>query len=411
MPSVCQSRAVSDRSLRTSNGKFGTHRRPDFAELKKCEDFSYQQVKAKVRLGYHLKRIPHATMRVSTRVAYAWGCLVVEMQRMILFGLILLVIWGASDASNLEFSTADNDNLNLDKDPLPPQAVIRQPPTPVFPIWVDVDRVIVPVTVVNLDNQIVTGLDRDNFEIFDDKVKQEILSFSAEDTPVAVGMIFDTSGSMRDKIHKSKDAALQFLTTSNPEDQFMLVTFSKRPYLISNLAGNYEKLLSGLLFVTPSGSTSLLDAIYLGLAVIRKANTSRKALLVISDGGDNHSRYSFKSVKKAVKESDVQIFCMGIFGFMAGRMNTLDEAAGPTLLSILARISGGRMFSVEDPDELPDVAETISRELRNQYLVEYKPSNLVRDGRWRHTKVKLHPPRGMPPLRVYARTGYYAPTK
>jgi len=333
------------------------------------------------------------------------------MRRALRFGLIPFVLWGVIGVSHNGFPAEGKDNPHPEKDDQAANSVIRRPPIHSTPIQVNVNRVIVPITVTDPYDRIVTGLDKDNFEVFDDKVRQEILSFSTEDAPIAVGMIFDTSGSMSDKIQKSKEAALQFFKTSNPEDQFMLVTFSNRPYLISALTSDYENLLDRLLFVKSGGRTSLLDAIYLGLADMRKAGTSRKALLVISDGGDNHSRYTSRDIKRAVKESDVQIYCVGIFEPLAGRMRTPEEAAGPSLLSELAGISGGRMFSVEDPDELPDIAEKISIELRNQYVIAYKPSNLVRDGRWRRIKIKLHPPRGLPPLQVYARTGYYAPTQ
>lgn len=333
------------------------------------------------------------------------------MQRTLRLASILLALWVITGASNPGFTARNKDNPHPDKDQTPADVEIRQPPIHAMPVRVDVDRVIVPITVTDPYDRIVTGLDKGNFDVFDDKVQQQILSFSTEDAPIAVGMIFDTSGSMSDKLQKSKEAALQFFKTSNPEDQFMLVAFNNRPYLVSNLTGNYENVLDRLLFVKSEGRTSLLDAIYLGLADMRRANTSRKALLVISDGGDNHSRYTSRDVKKAVKESDVQIYCVGIFEPLSARARTPEEAAGPGLLSELASISGGRMFSVEDPDELPDIAEKISIELRNQYVIGYKPSNLVRDGRWRRIKVKLHPPRGLPPLQVYARTGYYAPTQ
>ncbi|HUZ47034.1 MAG TPA: VWA domain-containing protein [Terriglobia bacterium] len=326
-------------------------------------------------------------------------------------GLALLAVWGVSSTLNPAFSANRKDNSRPNKDDQTTNIVVRRPTIPSTPIHVNVDRVMVPVTVTDPYGRIVTGLDQDNFQVFDDKVRQKILSFSSEDAPIAVGMIFDTSGSMSDKIQKSKEAALQFFKTSNPEDQFMLVTFNNRPYLLSNLTSNYENLLDRLLFVKSGGRTSLLDAIYLGLADMRKSVTSRKALLVISDGGDNHSRYTSRDIKRAVKESDVQIYCVGIFEGPAGRTRTPEEAAGPSLLAELATISGGRMFSVESPDELPDIAEKISIELRNQYVIAYNPSNLVRDGRWRRIKVKLHPPRGLPPLQVYARTGYYAPTQ
>jgi Ca-activated chloride channel homolog len=298
-------------------------------------------------------------------------------------------------------NSKDNEAANV---------VIRRPPVHAAPIQVNVERVIVPITVTDSFDRIVTGLNKDNFEVLDDKVPQQILSFTEEDAPIAVGMIFDTSGSMSDKIQKSKEAALQFFKTSNPEDEFMLVAFNNRPYLISSLTDNYENLLDRLLFVKSGGRTALLDSIYLGLADMKKADTSRKALLVISDGGDNSSRYTFGNIKRALEESGVQIYAIGILD-PANSRGTLEERNGPSLLSELSDASGGRMFSVEDPDELPDIAEKISVELRNQYVIGYKPSNLVRDGRWRRIKIKLHPPRGLPPLEVYARTGYYAPTQ
>jgi Ca-activated chloride channel homolog len=139
--------------------------------------------------------------------------------------------------------------------------------------------------------------------------------------------------------------------------------------------------------------------------------TNRRALLIISDGGDNHSRYTENDIKRAVKEADVEMYAVGIFEPLSSRTRTLEEANGPELLAELAQVSGGRMFSVEDPNELPDIMEKISLELRNQYVVGYKPSNLIRDGRWRRVKVKLAPPKGAPPLQVYARTGYYAPAQ
>ena len=294
----------------------------------------------------------------------------------------------------------------------PPASVnVRQPNIHTRPIQVNVNMVVVGVTVTDPYDRIVTGLDQSNFEVFDDKVPQEIESFSTEDVPISVGMIFDASGSMSDKIEKSKEAALQFFKTSNPEDEFMLIQFNERPDLISAFTSKFEKLQDRLLFVKSGGRTALLDAIYLGLNEMKKARSTRKALLVISDGGDNHSRYTENEIKRAVRESDTQIFCVAVLEPLASRNRTPEEAAGPSLLSDLATVSGGRMFSVEDASELPDIAEKISIELRNEYVIGYKPSNLVRDGRWRRIKVKLDAPRGLPPLQVYARTGYYAPTQ
>lgn len=327
-------------------------------------------------------------------------------------GLVFfLAFWAISGLPSASLASGNEPAAHSGRKNQGPDVKIRRSPIDTTPIQLNVDRVIVPVTVTDPYDRIVTGLSKNNFEVFDDKVKQKILSFTTEDAPISVGMIFDTSGSMSDKIQKSKEAALEFFKTSNPEDQFMLISFSNRPYLVSAFTDNYENILDRMLFVKSGGRTSLLDAIYLGLMRMKKADNSRKALLVISDGGDNHSRYTERDIKRAVKESDVQIYAIGVFEPLADRDRTPEEAAGPSLLSELANISGGRMFSVEDPSELPDIAEKISIQLRNEYVIGYRPSNLVRDGRWRRIKVKLHPPRGLPPLQVYARTGYYAPTQ
>ncbi|HEV2494915.1 MAG TPA: VWA domain-containing protein [Terriglobia bacterium] len=288
---------------------------------------------------------------------------------------------------------------------------VRKPPIHTAPIQVDVNLVLLNVTVTDLYERVITGLDRDNFRVFDEKVEQEVVSFSTEDTPVSVGVIFDSSGSMAAKIQKSKEAVAQFFKTSNPQDEFLLINFNERFKLVSGFTSKFEDLENSLLGVKAGGRTALLDAIYLGLNEMKKASTNRKALLVISDGGDNYSRYADKDIKQAVKEADVQLYAVGIFEPLASRARTTEEANGPELLAELSRVSGGRMFSVEDPNELPDIVEKISIELRSQYVVGYKPSNLVRDGRWRRVKVKLTPPKGLPPLQVYARTGYYAPAQ
>jgi Ca-activated chloride channel family protein len=291
------------------------------------------------------------------------------------------------------------------------QLSIRQRPIHTAPIQVDVNMVIINVTVTDPYDRIVTGLDRAHFQVYDEKVEQDILTFSTEDAPISVGLVFDTSGSMGSKIHKAKEAALQFFKTSNPQDEFMLISFSERPNLVAPFTSKYENVQDRLIFVKEGGKTALLDALYLGLSEMKKATTSRKALLVISDGGDNHSRYTENDVKRAVRESDVQIYSVGIFEPLSARARTPEEARGPGLLAELSEVSGGRMFSVEDANELPDIMEKISVELRNQYVIGYKPSNLVRDGRWRRIRLRLNPPRGLPPLQVYARTGYYAPTQ
>lgn len=334
----------------------------------------------------------------------------VERRALLLGTAVGLVLAGATAAARM-LADEEVPSAPLADDRRPAQVLVKPEQIHTTPIQVDVNLVVVNVTVTDPYDRIVTGLDQENFQIYDEKVEQQIATFSTEDAPISVGLIFDSSGSMGEKIQKAKEAALQFFKTSNPQDEFLLINFSERPNLISAFTSKFENVQDRLLFVKSSGKTALLDAIYLGLSEARKAVTNRKALLVISDGGDNHSRYTERDVKRAVQESNAQIYAVGIFEPLSARARTPEEARGPSLLAELADVSGGRMFSVEDANELPDIAEKISIELRNQYVIGYKPSNLVRDGRWRRIRVKLNPPKGLPPLQVYARTGYYAPTQ
>jgi Ca-activated chloride channel family protein len=253
----------------------------------------------------------------------------------------------------------------------------------------------------------VTGLDKEDFQVFEDGVPQEVAYYSSEDIPVSIGVIFDMSGSMSDKVNKARQSAVQFFKTANPQDEFFLVSFNERAELTSRFTTSVEDLQSRLMYTAARGRTALLDGVYLGLSQMKGAHNSKKALLIISDGGDNHSRYSVNDVKNFVKEADVQIYSMGIFE--AGGGATQEELEGPSLLTEMCDLTGGRLFRVNSLDELPDVATKIGMELRNQYVLGYKPSNKTTDGHWRKIKVKVHPPRGLPPLNVFARTGYFGP--
>lgn len=276
------------------------------------------------------------------------------------------------------------------------------------PMRVDVDLVLIPATITDTLNRLVTGLERDNFELFENGQKQEIRHFSSEDAPLSLGVIFDTSGSMSNKIEKSREAVVEFFRTANPEDEFFMVAFSERPELVSDFTSSVEDIQGKLVTVNPRGRTALLDAIYMGLNKMRHAHQQKKALLVISDGGDNHSRYTESEIKSLVKEADVQMYAIGIFD---STPRTEEERMGPTMLAGLTDVTGGRTFTIDNPNELADVATKIGVELRNQYVLGYRPKNPVHDGKWRKVKVKLNPPKGLPPLHVYAKTGYYAPTE
>ena len=276
------------------------------------------------------------------------------------------------------------------------------------PIRKDVDLVLVPVTVTDPMNRLVTGLEKDNFSLTDSGQPQEIRHFSSEDAPVSLGVIFDVSGSMSNKIDKSRDAVVEFFRTANPEDEFFLVTFSDKPEVLADFTTSVEDIQDKLVYAVPKGRTALLDAIYLGMSRMRKAKHQKKALLIISDGGDNHSRYTEGEIKSMVKEADVQIYAIGLYD---RDFKTPEEREGPQLLAEMTDVTGGRSFAIGSPNELADVATKIGIELRNQYVLGYRPTNPARDGKWRKIKVKLNPPKGLPPLHVYAKTGYYAPTE
>ncbi|HMF90341.1 MAG TPA: VWA domain-containing protein [Candidatus Angelobacter sp.] len=276
------------------------------------------------------------------------------------------------------------------------------------PMQVDVDLVLVNVTVTDDWNRIVTGLDKDNFSILEGNEPQQVKHFSSEDAPLSLGVIFDMSGSMSDKITKAREAVIEFMKTANPQDEFFMVTFNDRPQLRADFTTSVEEVQGKLVYTVPQGRTALLDAIYMGINKMKDAHNSKKALLIISDGGDNHSRYTEHEIRSMVKEADVQIYAIGVFTTGATQQ---EEIAGPALLTDISEVTGGRMFTINNPNELADVATKIGIELRNQYVLGYRPTNKTKDGHWRKIKVKLIPPKGLPHLNVYSKTGYYAPSQ
>jgi Ca-activated chloride channel family protein len=276
------------------------------------------------------------------------------------------------------------------------------------PIRVNVDLVLVPVTITDPMNRLVTGLEKENFVLLDNGEKQVIQHFSSEDAPISLGVIFDMSGSMSNKIEKAREAVVEFFKTANPEDEFFLIAFNDKPTLVSDFTNSVEQVQGQLVYTAPKGRTALLDAIYLGVAKMRQAKLQKKALLIISDGGDNRSRYTENEIKSLVKEADVQIYAIGIFD-QSPRSD--EERYGPQLLAEVTDVTGGRTFTVDNPNELTDVAAKIGVELRNQYVLGYRPTKPAHDGKWRKVRVKLNIPKGLPQLSVYAKTGYYAPSE
>jgi Ca-activated chloride channel family protein len=216
---------------------------------------------------------------------------------------------------------------------------------------------------------------------------------------------------MGSKLMKSREAVKQFMKTANPEDEFFLIQFNDRPEMVVPFTPDTEEIQNRLMFAQSKGRTALLDGVYMAMNQMKKARNPRKAILIISDGGDNSSRYTETEVKNAVREADVQIYAMGIFEQLAARGRTPEELSGPALLGEVTEQTGGRHFAIDNIAELPDVAAKIGIELRNQYMLGYSPKNLTRDGKYRRVQVRLVKTTGLPQLKASFRTGYYAPTQ
>ena len=268
--------------------------------------------------------------------------------------------------------------------------------------------VLVPVTVTDPLNRFVLGLQKPDFHLFEDGAEQTIVQISGEDAPLSVGLVFDTSGSMGDKLRTSRQAALRFLTTMNSRDEAFLIQFSDHAQLAVDFTNQSDDIQNSLTAVQPGGLTAMLDAAELALRQMKKAKNPRKAILIISDGGDNNSKYTPAQIESLVREADIQVYAMGIFEPSIIPTLSAAEVSGPRLLSELAEQTGGRAFSASDPSDLPNVAVRIGIELRNQYVLAYAPKNKKKDGKYRKLAVKVNKPAGISDLKVHWRLGYYA---
>ncbi|MFN2531962.1 MAG: VWA domain-containing protein [Pyrinomonadaceae bacterium] len=306
----------------------------------------------------------------------------------------------------------------VDKTPLPPPPI--QIPTPPDgkpklgteldgPVVVNTDLITLTVTVTDTYGRYVSGLNKNAFSLYDDKQQQEITFFSDDDSPVSVGVIFDLSGSMSgDKIKRARDALSKFIQTSHDSDEYFLIAFNSRAQLLLDKTRDGNSVLDKLTFVETKNQTALYDACYLGVEKVQRGAHPKRALLLISDGQDNDSRYTFNELRKLLKESDVVLYAIGILsGTDAGSSLGME---GQNILDELAGVSGGKAFFPRSAAEMDDIFEQIALELRHQYSIGYKPENFTNDGKWHRIKVKVTPPRGLPRLFVRSKEGYYAIT-
>ena len=270
---------------------------------------------------------------------------------------------------------------------------------------VDVNMALVPVTVLDSHGRNVTGLEKENFRVYDGPEPRPIVSFSQQDAPITVGLVFDCSRSMREKFKTARTAPPMLYSRLNADDRSFLVTVSNRPRLVRGLTSNFEDIQSALLFERPDGSTSLLDAVYLSLQELKKAPTPRKALIVVSDGGENDSRYTMRELTSLAAEADAQIFTIGLYQ----NPGSVEEVSGPDTLGKLARASGGVDFVIGDVNDVKNAMSIIGTALHNEYVLGYYPPDHAQNGKVRRVKVQLMLPAGTPRVQVYARSRYYLP--
>jgi Ca-activated chloride channel family protein len=275
------------------------------------------------------------------------------------------------------------------------------------PVITNTDLITFTVTVTDIYGRFVSGLSKNAFSIFDDKQQQEITYFSDDDSPVSVGVVFDVSGSMSgDKVRRARDALAHFIQTSHDRDEYFLIAFNSRAQLLTDRTRDGNAILDKLTFVQTKNNTALYDACYLGVERVQRGTHTKRALLLISDGQDNNSRYTFNELRRALKESDVVLYSIGILG--GSDVGSSLGMEGQGILDELSGVSGGKAFYPRGPAEMDDIFEQIALELRHQYSIGYRPGTFTNDGKWHRIKVKVNPPRGLPRLFVRSKEGYYA---
>jgi Ca-activated chloride channel family protein len=271
------------------------------------------------------------------------------------------------------------------------------------PFRVDVDLVLVPVTVTDAMERPAMALTKRDFALYENGKLQEIRYFSEETAPVSIALLVDVSKSMTDKIDTERAAIVEFFKNACPQDEYFAITFSDRPRLVASSTQSIDELETKLSSVEPGGPTAMLDAVYMAQAELRSARYKRKAILIISDGGDNVSRYTLREIKQLAQESDVQIYAIGLFETFF--FNTIEERLGKKWLREITDATGGRTITVDNHAKLPEAAAELSREIRSEYVLGYRPVSPV-PNRWQKVKVRITSSSGEHPLRAYYKQGY-----
>lgn len=320
---------------------------------------------------------------------------------------------GKSTAQNPVVETAKPDSANPavpakatadDKTTTAKPADFKPPAQVQDKVILGTDIVNVIISVTDPYGRFVTGLTKEHFDVFDDKVKQQIAHFTDEDSPVSLGIVYDVSGSMKERLSRSIKALRRFIETSHDDDDFFLIGFNDRAKLVQDFTTSGDQVIGHLMFVNPKGSTALYDGAYIAVEKVQQGRHQKKALLIISDGQDNNSRYTYKELRNRVKEADVQIYAIGITD---PATDTL-AGFGRGVLEEITRMTGGRAFfpNAYNEPELIEICTRIALELRHQYSVGFYPTNTTSEGKWHKVQVKVNPPKGLGRLSLTYRDGY-----
>lgn len=276
--------------------------------------------------------------------------------------------------------------------------------SPSKPFRISVDLVLVPVTVTDLKQHPITTLAAKDFALYEDEKPQSIRYFSVEAEPMSIAVLFDVSKSMTDKIEMERAALVEFFRNADPRDEYFAIAFSRHPLLLAASTQSIDDVQEKLTSIVPGGPTAMLDALYLAQAQLRSAKYKRRAILLITDGGDNASRYTMRDIKTLVQESDVEIYAIGLFETFF--FNSFEEFMGKRWLREITDRTGGRTLTIESREKLPEAAAEISREMRSRYVLGYRPVFMA-PHRWRNLRVQLNSPMEGRQLRAHYKSGYY----
>jgi len=281
-----------------------------------------------------------------------------------------------------------------------------------FSLKVEAVEVNLPVSVLDKDGRPVDGLKQENFQVFEDKVQQTIKTFRHEDIPLSLGLVIDNSGSMRNKRERVNSAALAFVRESNPDDETFIVNFDDSAYLEQDFTGSIGDLVDALDNIDARGETALYDAIYLSADHVKAGKKDKKAILLITDGEDNVSKYKFEKVVETLRQSKVTLYAIGLLeedDQRGGLFHAPPSKKAKMDLVKFAEITGGQAFFPKNLDEVEDITKRIAHDIRNHYTITYTPTNANLDGSYREISVKVTPPKNVGKITFHAKPGYYAP--